>query len=56
MVDWGFPSFEDALTYLSGGSFQSPELLPINDFVKNWIKSSVVMKGEYIGTQFEFVE
>lgn len=54
IVDWGFPSFEDALTYLDGGSFQSPELFPINDFVRNWILNSVVMKGETIGQQFQF--
>jgi hypothetical protein len=56
MVDWGYPSYEDSLTYLSGGSFQSPELQPVNDFVKAWILSTVIMKGEYIGVQFEFVE
>ena len=56
MVDWGYPSYEDALTYLSGGSFQSPELYPINEFVKDWILNTVVMKGEYIGKQFQFVE
>jgi hypothetical protein len=56
MVDWGFPSYEDALAYLSGGSFQSPELQPINDFVKAWILNTVIMKGEYIGVQFQFVE
>jgi hypothetical protein len=56
MVDWGYPSYEDSLTYLSGGSFQSPELQPVNDFVKAWILNTVIMKGEYIGVQFEFVE
>ena len=56
MVDWGYPSYEDALTYLSGGSFQSPELHPINDFVKAWILNTVIMKGEFIGKQFQFVE
>ena len=56
MVDWGYPSYEDALTYLSGGSFQSPELHPINDFVRAWILNTVIMKGEFIGKQFQFVE
>lgn len=55
IVDWGFPSFEDALIYLDGGSFQNPELFPKNDFVRNWILNSVVMKGEVIGQQFQFV-
>jgi len=56
MVDWGYPSYEDALTYLSGGSFQSPELQPINEFVRAWILNTVIMKGEYIDVQFQFVE
>ena len=56
MVDWGYPSYEDALTYLSGGSFQSPELHPINEFVRAWILNTVIMKGEFIGKQFQFVE
>ena len=56
MVAWGFPSYEDALLYLNGGSFQSPEITPVNEFVKQWILNTVVMKGEYIGKQFQFVE
>ena len=56
MVDWGFPSYEDALLYLNGGSFQSPEIQPVNEFVKAWILNNVVMKGEFIGKQFQFVE
>jgi hypothetical protein len=55
MVDWGYASFEDALTYLSGGSFQEPELQPVNDFVKGWILNTIVMKNEYIINQFQFI-
>lgn len=56
MVDWGYASYQDALTYLSGGSFQDPELQPINDFVRNWILNTVIMKGELIAGQFVFVD
>lgn len=56
MIDWGYPSFEDALNYLSGGSFENPEIQPVNDFVKAWILNTVIMKGEFIGNQFQFVE
>lgn len=56
MVDWGFPSYEDVLLYLNGGSFQSPEITPVNEFVKDWILNTVVMKDEFIGKQFQFVE
>jgi hypothetical protein len=56
MLDWGFPTYEAALNYLTGGTFDSPEINPANQFVKEWILNSVVMKGELIGTQFKFVE
>lgn len=56
MLDWGFPTYEAALNYLTGGTFDSPEINPANQFVKDWILNSVVMKGELIGTQFKFVE
>jgi hypothetical protein len=55
MVDWGYASFEDALTYLTGGSFQEPELQPANDFVKYWILNTIVMNSELIVNQFQFV-
>lgn len=56
MVDWGFPTYEAALNYLTGGTLQSPEINPADEFVKNWILNSVQMKGELIGVQFQFVD
>ena len=56
MVDWGYPSYEDALSYLTGGSFESREIQPLNDFVKAWILNTVIMKNELIGQQFQFIE
>lgn len=56
MIDWGYPTYEQALNFLTGGSFASPEIQPINEFVKCWILNTVVMKNELIGKQFQFVE
>jgi hypothetical protein len=56
MVDWGFPSFEDALTYLTGGSLSNPELNPVSNFVKEWLLYTVGMKWQKIGEQFTFVD
>lgn len=56
MIDWGFPSYEDALTYLIGGTFDNPEIQPANDFVKAWILNTVIIKGELIGKQFQFIQ
>lgn len=56
MVDWGYPSYEDALSYLTGGTFDNPEINPANDFVKAWILNTVQMKNELVVAQFQFVE
>jgi hypothetical protein len=56
MVDWGYPTYQQALNYLTGGTFASPEIHPVDEFVKNWILNSVQMKGELIGVQFQFVD
>jgi hypothetical protein len=56
MVDWGYPSYQDALNYLTGGTFSSPEINPANDFVKAWILNTVQMKNELVVTQFQFVD
>lgn len=55
MVDWGYPTYEAALQYLTGGTFASPEINPADEFVKNWILNAIQMKGELIGVQFQFV-
>lgn len=56
MVDWGKPTFEQALNYLTGGTFDSLEINPVNQFVKDWILNTIVMKEQFIGTQFQFVD
>jgi len=55
MVNWGYPTYQQALTFLTGGSFQNPEIQPLNQFVEEWIKNKIVMKGEKIGVQLSFV-
>jgi hypothetical protein len=56
MINWGFPSYEDVLNYLTGGSFENPELQPVNEFAKQWIINNITMKGEIINKQFTFVD
>lgn len=55
MIDWGYPSYEDALNYLDGGSFDVPEIQPANDFVKLWLLNTIIMKNEHIVNQFQFI-
>lgn len=57
MINWGFPTFEQLSQFLNGGDpFGTPEINPVNEFVKQWVLNTVSMKGEKIGEQFEFVE
>lgn len=56
MIDWGFPTYEAALNYLTGGTFESPEINPANQFVKDWIINTIIMKTQLIGVQFKFVD
>lgn len=56
MIDWGFPTCEQALNYLTGGTFDNLEIMPRDQFVKNWILNTIQMKGELIGNQFQFVD
>jgi len=55
IVQWGYPNFQDALQYFDGGDKVNPNITISNPFAKEWVKNNVVMKGELIGNQFEFV-
>ncbi len=56
VVDWGYPNFQDALLYFNGGDRNNPEIEVVNPFAKEWIKHNIIIKGEQIGNQFEFVD
>lgn len=55
IVDWGYPNFEDALKYFNGGDRTNPDITISNPFAKEWVKNNIIMKGEAIGVQFDFV-
>lgn len=55
VIDFGYPTYEDAIQYFTGGELGSPELFLINDFAKEWLKNNLQMKGEIIGKQFNFL-
>lgn len=54
VIEWGYPTYEDALNYFEGGTLDNPELSITNPFAKEWLKQNLQMKGEAI-TQFEFI-
>jgi hypothetical protein len=55
MVDWGYPTYEDAVAYFQGGTLSDPEIDVINPLMEGWILNNVSMKGAIIGDEFEFV-
>lgn len=55
ILDWGYPTYEDAMQYFVGGELSSPELIVENPFAKEWLKNTMQMKGELIKEQFEFI-
>ena len=56
MVNWGYPTFEDAVTYFIGGNLQVQEVQINNDFAKMWFLNTFEINGELVGNQFQFEE
>lgn len=56
VLEWGYPNYEDVLQYFEGGTFTNPELIISNPFAREWLKNNLMIKGDKIGEQFEFVE
>ena len=58
IVDWGYPTYEDAITYFSGGTINAPELFIDNPFAREWLKVNLLMKLKSIsdGNTFEFID
>jgi hypothetical protein len=57
VIDWGYPTYEDAINYFSGGTIEEPELFIANTFARQWLLSNIIMKGKSIsdGNSFEFI-
>jgi hypothetical protein len=57
VVDWGYPTYEDATGYFSGGTIEGPELFLTNPFARQWLLINIEMKDKSIsdGNSFEFL-
>jgi hypothetical protein len=57
VIDWGYPTYEDAIGYFSGGTIESPELFLTNTFAQQWCLVNIIMKNKSIsdGNSFEFI-
>ncbi|MFV5697749.1 hypothetical protein ACM55H_05215 [Flavobacterium sp. ZT3R17] len=56
MVDWGYPTYEDAVTYFIGGTLEVQEVQISQAFAKMWFLNTFIINGELIGNQFTFEE
>lgn len=56
MVNWGFPTFEDAITYFIGGNLEVQNISISNTFAAQWFLNTFEINGEKIGAQFTFDE
>jgi len=54
VVEWGFPNFQDALQYFSGGEKSNLDISITNPFARGWLLNTLVMKNERVGVQFNF--
>jgi len=56
VVDFGYPDFNTALQFFNGGDRNNLDISIPNPFAKLWLKDSLVMKNQKVGSQFEFID
>jgi hypothetical protein len=55
IVDYGYPTYEKALQYFEGGTFESPEIVITEPLAIGFILNTLVINGEVVGSQFSIV-
>ena len=56
VVDFGYPDFNTALQFFSGGERGNLDIQIPNPFARLWLKDSLVMKNQKVGSQFDFLD
>ncbi len=56
ITDYGYPNYEDVVTYLEGGTVHDPELFISNPIALGFLLNKVVINKEPIGVQFRLLE
>lgn len=54
ITDFGYPTYEDALTYFQGGNFEAPEIIITNPIAQGFLLSKLIINNESVGIQFDF--
>ncbi len=56
VVDFGYPDFNTALQFFSGGERGNLDIQIPNPFARLWLLNNLIMKNEQVGLQFNFTE
>lgn len=54
ITEFGYPTYEAALNYFSGGTLDAPEILITDPLAKGFFLNKLEMNGELVGLQFDF--
>lgn len=54
ITDYGYPTYEDALTYFNGGTFEDPEITLTNPIAMGFVLSKLIINNEHVGAQLMF--
>ena len=54
ITDYGYPTYEDALTYFDGGNFENPEITLSNHIAIGFVLSKLIINNEAVGVQLMF--
>jgi hypothetical protein len=54
ITDYGYPTYEDALTYFDGGTFENPEITLTNPIAQGFVLNKLLINNEAVGTQLIF--
>jgi hypothetical protein len=54
ITDYGYPTYEDALTYFNGGTFEDGEITLTNPIAMGLVLSKLIINNEPVGVQLMF--
>jgi hypothetical protein len=56
ITEYGYPTYEAALNYFTGGTLESPEIHITNPLAIGFFLNKLEMNGQIVGEQFKFAE
>lgn len=56
ITDFGYPTYEEVVTYFDGGDFDTPAISLSNPIAQGFVLSKLIINGQAAGVQFKFEE